>query len=119
MALQDALSVRDARWSEAVAVGNLAFVKKVKRLEMPEEVAATDLAVIPDQLTLHASGLLLVSAFRLAIQHGRSLYDSLYVALALREQCQLVTADERLCNALRPAFGDTLLWLGDLPAASV
>ena len=30
MALQDALSVRDARWSEAVAVGNLAFVKKVK-----------------------------------------------------------------------------------------
>ena len=29
-ALRDELSVRDARWSEAVAVGSLAFVEKVK-----------------------------------------------------------------------------------------
>ena len=28
--LRDELSVRDARWSEAVAVGSLAFVEKVK-----------------------------------------------------------------------------------------
>ena len=31
IALRDELSVRDARWSEAVAVGSLAFVEKVKR----------------------------------------------------------------------------------------
>jgi hypothetical protein len=30
MALRDELSVRDARWSEAVAVGSLSFVEKVK-----------------------------------------------------------------------------------------
>ena len=30
MTLRDELSVRDARWSEAVAVGSLAFVEKVK-----------------------------------------------------------------------------------------
>jgi hypothetical protein len=30
IALWDELSVRDARWSEAVAVGSLAFVEKVK-----------------------------------------------------------------------------------------
>jgi hypothetical protein len=30
IALRDELSVRDARWSEAVAVGSLAFVEKVK-----------------------------------------------------------------------------------------
>jgi hypothetical protein len=29
-ALRDELSVRDARWSAAVAVGSLAFVEKVK-----------------------------------------------------------------------------------------
>jgi hypothetical protein len=30
IALRDELAVRDARWSEAVAVGSLAFVEKVK-----------------------------------------------------------------------------------------
>jgi hypothetical protein len=30
IALRDELSVRDTRWSEAVAVGSLAFVEKVK-----------------------------------------------------------------------------------------
>ena len=30
IALRDELAVRDARWSEAVAVGSLAFVGKVK-----------------------------------------------------------------------------------------
>ena len=30
IALRDELSVRDAQWSEAVAVGSLAFVEKVK-----------------------------------------------------------------------------------------
>jgi hypothetical protein len=30
IALRDKLSVRDARWSQAVAVGSLAFVEKVK-----------------------------------------------------------------------------------------
>jgi hypothetical protein len=30
IALWDELSVRDARWSEAVAVGNLNFVEKMK-----------------------------------------------------------------------------------------
>jgi hypothetical protein len=29
-ALEDELAVRDARWSEAIAVGSLAFVEKVK-----------------------------------------------------------------------------------------
>ena len=32
-ALRDELAVRDARWSEAVAVGSLAFVEKVKANE--------------------------------------------------------------------------------------
>jgi hypothetical protein len=31
IALRDELSMRDARWSEAVAVGSLAFVEKIKR----------------------------------------------------------------------------------------
>jgi predicted nucleic acid-binding protein len=35
-------------------------------------------------------------------RHG--FYDCLYVALAEREGCELVTADQRLINNLGPAF---------------
>jgi predicted nucleic acid-binding protein len=47
---------------------------------------------------------LLEEGYRIAITHKRSVYDSLYLALSLREQCQLVTADERLVNAVGGAF---------------
>ena len=47
---------------------------------------------------------LLEEAYRIAIAHKRSVYDSLYLALSLREQCQFVIADERLVNAVGGAF---------------
>ena len=43
---------------------------------------------------------LLDTAFDLAATHQRTVYDMLYVALALREGCDFVTADERLANSL-------------------
>jgi predicted nucleic acid-binding protein len=39
-------------------------------------------------------------ALDLAIQYDRTVYDSIYVALALQLRTALVTADERLANAL-------------------
>jgi predicted nucleic acid-binding protein len=60
----------------------------------------------------------LVQLSLLAHQYIRSVYDALYVALALQEGCQLVTADGRLYNALRPVLPDTMLWVGDLPASA-
>jgi predicted nucleic acid-binding protein len=47
---------------------------------------------------------LLPRALEIAKQHRRSVYDCLYVALAEREQCQLVTADGKLVNALQGTF---------------
>jgi len=49
---------------------------------------------------LHASYQLLVPAFRIAAEHDRTIYDSLYVALAIRERATLITSDNRLVNAL-------------------
>lgn len=49
-------------------------------------------------------------ALQLAIRHGRTVYDSLYVALALGAQADLITADERLANALAARF--PVKWLG-------
>jgi predicted nucleic acid-binding protein len=43
---------------------------------------------------------LLPEALRIATAADRSVYDSLYVALAAREKASMVTADRKLVNAL-------------------
>ena len=53
---------------------------------------------------------LLDEAFQIATTHERSVYDSLYVALAVQTNSQLITADERLANALAARF--PVKWLG-------
>jgi predicted nucleic acid-binding protein len=55
---------------------------------------------------------LLVRSLQISITCDRSFYDSLYVALALSTRTELVTADERLVNALGSRF--PVRWLGAL-----
>jgi predicted nucleic acid-binding protein len=55
---------------------------------------------------------LLVDAYDLAITHRRTVYDSLYLSLSIREACRFVTADERLANAVSSAI-PTVVWLGN------
>ena len=51
----------------------------------------------------------------IAMACDRTVYDSIFVALASRLGCRLVTADKRLVNALASReIGSSLLWLGDL-----
>jgi len=50
---------------------------------------------------IHSSELLLEGALELALHTARTVYDSLYVALAMLLDCQFVTADQRLANALQ------------------
>ena len=49
-------------------------------------------------------------ALQIATAYGRTFYDSLYVALAFHTNAELVTADERLANALASRF--PVRWLG-------
>lgn len=56
------------------------------------------------------SQVLLDQALALAIALDRSAYDCLYVVLAIRSKTHLVTADERLANALAVRF--PVKWLG-------
>jgi len=51
-------------------------------------------------------------AFHLAVAHQRTVYDMLYVALSAKESCRLVTADEKLFNAISPSFPD-LVWVAN------
>jgi predicted nucleic acid-binding protein len=53
---------------------------------------------------LHPYLSLLPRAFAIASSARIGVYDCLYVALAEREACELVTADVRLLNSLTPTF---------------
>ncbi len=53
---------------------------------------------------------LLDKAFQIATAFERTVYDSLYVALAEQTNSQLITADERLVNSLAAHF--PVKWLG-------
>lgn len=67
-------------------------------------------------IDIRASGDLLPAALEIALSHNRSVYDALYLSLALREGCQFVTADRRLYESVAPHFPGTVSWVGDLPA---
>ena len=52
-------------------------------------------------LEVHSSEPLLEGAWAIARESGLTVYDSLYVALAVTQQARLVTADRRLFEVLR------------------
>ena len=61
-----------------------------------------DLMATPPDLHPHAP--LLSRAVEISVQVRHGVYDCLYVALAEREGCELLTADARLINNLQPTF---------------
>lgn len=78
-----------------------------------QSLAAEDAQQIIDafhllSLKLTSTATLLDEAYRLAVIHQRTVYDAMYLALSVREQSQLVTADEKLVNALQSAFPNVI-----------
>jgi predicted nucleic acid-binding protein len=101
--------VPDLFWLE---VGNV-LCKAVRRNACQAAEANDALVEMQQQPLKTASSVPLVnSAQEIAIQYGRSIYDSLYVALAKASDSQLITADEKLANAL--AAHQPVKWLGSL-----
>lgn len=45
---------------------------------------------------------LLTDALEIALATKRTVYDSLYIALAAAQGCELMTDDRKLCDALQP-----------------
>ena len=92
------------------------FWKRVMRREFSEEEALTALdgvAAVPMQS--YALLPLLPSALQIAMETGRTVYDSFYVALAVQQECQLVTADQRLFNALQGGpYAGRIVWVDDI-----
>lgn len=75
--------------------------KKLRRGELSSAAANTIVAQLPlVPVTRHADAPLVRAAFELAEKTDRTVYDSLYLALAERLAGKFVTADDRFVNAL-------------------
>jgi predicted nucleic acid-binding protein len=103
------LFVPDLFWAE---VGNVLW-KAVRRQRMSPEVASAALEKLRELgLSAFPSAELVSTALRIASACNRSVYDSVYVALSVISGTVLITADEKLVNALAGLF--SVRWLGAL-----
>jgi predicted nucleic acid-binding protein len=99
--------VPDLFWAE---VGNVLW-KAARQGRCSTESAAGGLAALKGrQLVTVPSQGLVEAAFNIAATFHRTVYDSLYVALAIETRTQMITADEKLANAL--AGHCPVQWLG-------
>lgn len=101
--------VPDLFWAE---IGNI-FWKAARLQRWTNKDAEDALRVIRHRhIPTVSTAVLIEDALSLGIVFDRTVYDSLYVALALTSKTHLVTADERLANALAAHL--PVKWLGAL-----
>lgn len=99
--------VPDLFWAE---FGNILW-KAVRQGRCSRDAAEAAIASLKTRnLPTISSVTLLEAAFKIAVAFNRTVYDSLYVALALESKGQLITADEHLANAVAASL--PVQWLG-------
>jgi predicted nucleic acid-binding protein len=103
------LLVPDLFWPET---GNILW-KAVRQGRISRTSAEQAIVTLQDRKLVTApTAPLLQDAFAIAAAFERTVYDCIYVALAVHANLPLVTADERLANALAARF--PIRWLGAL-----
>ena len=91
-------------------VGNIVWKKQTFQGLGPDDANAVIDGFRSLVIAFTPTAELLLDAYNLAITHQRTVYDSLYLALSIREGCQFVTADERLANAVSSTIS-SVVWL--------
>jgi predicted nucleic acid-binding protein len=91
--------------------------KKVGRAEITRADAYLILGQLPVlPVTRHPEYPLLASAFDLANRTQRTVYDCVYLALAVQLSGRMVTADQKLCNSLAGTpWASNICWVANLP----
>jgi predicted nucleic acid-binding protein len=95
-------------------LGNTVW-KKVRRQEITSEEAAEILNAFPSMgIEIYPSAALLIPAFELAVALDRTVYDSLYLALAIAQDGALITADRRFHRVVTESpLGSHVRWIED------
>ena len=84
--------------------GNV-FWRRCRQGDITPDEATESLAdLLTLQVPLVSATRLVQSALSLALQHQRTIYDALYLALAQERNCDLITAAERFFHALSAQF---------------
>ena len=99
--------VPDLFWAE---IANIAWKAARQRRLSRGDAAAAVAALLERAFPTTAAAALLSDALAIALAYDRTVYDSLYVALAVATRGVLVTADERLADALAARL--PVQWLG-------
>lgn len=103
------LGVPDLFWPE---IGNVLW-KAVRQRRISPTYAEESIRKLKNvQIQIAPSLPLLDDAFAIAVTFDQTVYDAIYVALAVASGAPLITADERLVNALGSRF--PVRWLGGL-----
>ncbi len=103
------LLVPDLFWTE---MGNLLWKSARRGRISPKSAGEAMDTLLETNIPTIRSQPLLKDALAIATRFDRTVYDALYVALAFTQEAPLVTADERLANAL--AARAPVRWLGAL-----
>jgi len=99
-------------------IGNILW-KRITKGELSHEKAKTIItAVRKVSFNMVNSQPLMLHALDIACKYKRTFYDSIYIALAEKQNCRFVTADLKLYNALKNGpLKKHLLWVEDIPDA--
>ena len=103
------LVVPDLFWPE---IGNILW-KASRMSRMSQESAMQAVDILKEQsIPTYPSFPLFHSAFVIVTSFDRTVYNSIYIALAVETNATFLTADERSANALAARF--PIRWLGSL-----
>jgi len=101
------LLVPDHFWAEVATV----LWKSARQTRLTPELAEAGIRKLRAQnLPATPCADLIEEALAIAFEYQRTVYDTLYVALAIQERAEMITADERLANALAARF--PVKWIG-------
>ncbi len=92
------------------------FLKRIRRGDItPQDANVARLMLRQIPIKCHAITAFLDRAYEIAALTGQSIYDSLYVTLALLLDSHMITADRKLYDGLRNGpFKKHLVWVEDV-----
>jgi len=92
-------------WKHVHLLGRIAKEEAVKRVEL--------LTALVRSSDVHSSGDFMVKALEIALECGITVYDALFLALAMKLGAKLATTDEGLYNKLKDTkYSKSLLLIG-------